>query len=81
MVKDLADNLNARAGVDDVVVDIARGMAAGAVDTKWQRCLTELAPLVRDGKLTEVEGILLKYWPPGLEVEELVAEATIRRLS
>lgn len=64
-----------KTGIDEVVGVISRAMAAGAVSAKWENVMEELKPLVILGGLREVEGILLKYWPPGVEVDELVAYA------
>ena len=57
--------------VDAVVNDAAGMMAAGVVSAKWSCVMEDLAPLIKDGKLQEVADILMKYWPPGAEIEQL----------
>lgn len=57
--------------VDAIVNDVAGAMATNAVSAKWQCVLEDLAPLVKDGKLEQVADIMMKYWPPDAEIEEL----------
>lgn len=54
-----------------IVNDAAGAMAASVVNAKWECVLEDLAPLVEFGKLKQVHDILMKYWPPDAEIEEL----------
>jgi hypothetical protein len=57
--------------VGAIVNDAAGMMAANVISAKWECVLEDLTPLVKDGKLQEVSDILMKYWPPDVEIEEL----------
>jgi hypothetical protein len=57
--------------VEAIVNDAAGMMAASVVSAKWQCALEDLIPFVKDGKLQQVADILMNYWPPEVEREEL----------
>lgn len=76
MVKDLAGNLNSRVGIDGVVNSIAWGMAAGAVEAKYESFEEDLAGIggVDIYNIWRIMELVKRYFPAEDELKRQKAE-------